>query len=200
MRGAATDAVRWARAPEFILCLESGLEHPSHVASEASASPVLTPLRFNCIELGDRGLDELLSVGGQANQPGATIGGVWAPFEVSPLLKRGDEFAHRLMGHVCPRRQHAQPSPVGVEILEHGVVRRRHVRVPSGLQALDELAHHEPRGTPKNRNQAGTPGHNGCLFHTLTIAQESCVICAGSLYFCRGSVGFAAWRPQAASH
>jgi hypothetical protein len=77
-------------------------------------------------------------------------------------LQVGDELRHRLLAHLRALREHADPAPVVVEVLEHVAVRGADRGVPALGEPLQELRIHRAKRLAQQDRQVLRPLAGGC--------------------------------------
>jgi hypothetical protein len=86
------------------------------------------------------------SLGGEADEPRPAVAGVRPALDPAAARERHDELAHRLVGHLGPRRELGEPGAAGIDVLEQRVVGGVDGAEAVGLQPACELLDHEPGG------------------------------------------------------
>ncbi len=114
------------------------------LAVVAGGAPALLPLGLDGGDVVQPADDEVPAARGQADEPRTAVGGVGPALDPAAALQRGDELAHRLVGHGRAGGELGEPRPLGVDVLVERVMGGMDAVVTIGLQALDELLDHEP--------------------------------------------------------
>ena len=84
----------------------------------------LGQLLLDAVDGGDAGGNARVSLTGQGDQLGPSVGRVRTANDIVELLELVDQLAHRLRRHVRPAGELGEPGPVGVDLGKDGGVGR----------------------------------------------------------------------------